>query len=122
MREQRTDLVAAPDALNTNVIAWTPSLGPTSPIPIGNCAYFSIGVDSGFLATPPWWWILFGSDPNMPTIDVKSSTPGTACYGPFQKVAEFWPVKSQRYFRITATAATSQTVSYVRIYRSSLGR
>jgi len=119
---KREDLIAAPDALNTNVIAWIPAVGPTPPIPIGNCAYFSIGVDSGFLAGPPYWWILFGSDPNMPTIDVKSSKPGTACYGPFQKVAEFWPVKGQRYFRITATAATGQTISYVRIYRSSVGR
>jgi len=118
MRE-REDLIAAPDALNTNVVVWTPSNGPSIPIPIGKCSYFSIGVDSGFAASPPFWWILFGSDPNMKSINVTSTSPGTACFGPFKQVSEFWPVEGQEYFRI---AATANGQAYIRIYRSSLSR
>ena len=113
---RREQIVGAPDKLNLTVSIFYPANGPSEPIAVGKCAYFTIGVDAGLLATPRWW-ILFGSGPSMPTIDVASDVAGTACFGPFTGIQEFWPIQGQEYFRIIEAASAK---SYIRVYRSSL--
>jgi len=110
------EIIGAPDKQNLTVSIFYPVNGPSEPIAVGKCAYFSIGVDTARSATPRWW-ILFGSGPSMPAIDVESDVAGIACFGPFIEVRDFWPVQGQEYFRVyAATTATS----YIRVYRSNL--
>ena len=118
MRE-REDLIAAPDAQNLTVVAFTGGPGKSSDaISVGSCAYFSVGLDNGSNGGP-LWWILFGDGPSMPAIDPLSTTPGIACFGPYRNTRDFYPVCGQTHFRVMT--ATNNT-HYVRVYRSSVGR